>query len=134
MAYTAEQKKELGQRNRELAIDSLGGKCVNCGTSDNLTFDHVIEQRNGDKKLLISQLIFSNKETLLRELQKCQLLCRPCHGLKTALDRGYSIPDHGTCSRYSNYRCRCIGCVAAHTAYQREYQRIYRANRRGATL
>lgn len=52
-----------------------------------------------------------------------------------------SADDHGSVSTYTNYRCRCEECVAAHNQYQNEwslrnrehknaYQRMWRTRRK----
>ena len=51
--------------------------CVDCGEADPicLTFDHV----NGDKDFTIGEAISVKLTTLLREMQKCEVVCANCH-------------------------------------------------------
>lgn len=63
--------------------------CVDCGEDDPvvLEFDHV----RGDKAGSISLMIHNgvSLETLIIEINKCQVRCANCHRRKTARDRGY---------------------------------------------
>ena len=69
------------QELREL----LGGKCIQCDSTEDLHFDHVIP---GKKTASISRLISNgNKADALKELTYCQLLCKQCHLKKTSEKR-----------------------------------------------
>lgn len=63
---------------------SLGGKCAVCDSVEHLEVDHIHAQ---NKSFEISRGYKRSEEALGAELQKCQLLCRPCHILKTANER-----------------------------------------------
>lgn len=66
-------------KNRNRAIDRLGGECSFCHTKDRdcLTFHHVVEE---DKDFhLASNWHNINWETLEKEVDKCILLCCNCH-------------------------------------------------------
>jgi len=76
-----EQKREYSKKRKELCLEYLGGKCVKCGTTHNLQFDHI--KREG-KKYEITRKLTYKFDTLKEELDKCQLLCAPCHLDKTA--------------------------------------------------
>ncbi len=76
-----EQKREYSKKRKELCLEYLGGKCVVCGTTHNLQFDHI--KREG-KKYEISTKLTNKWDNLKEELDKCQLLCAPCHLEKTA--------------------------------------------------
>ena len=76
------------ERNRyaerkSLAIEKLGGKCVRCGTTDNLEFDHIDETT---KFANMSDIFRMRQELIDAELAKCQLLCHDCHMQKTYED------------------------------------------------
>jgi 5-methylcytosine-specific restriction endonuclease McrA len=60
--------------------EMLGGKCVRCGATSDLEFDHVDRHT---KSFTIGSRAMSRWDGLLVELAKCQLLCRPCHIEKT---------------------------------------------------
>jgi 5-methylcytosine-specific restriction endonuclease McrA len=65
---------------RSLAIEVLGGQCVACGTEDDLQFDHVDPSI---KAFTVSENLHRRWGDVVVELTKCQLLCKPCHDLKT---------------------------------------------------
>ena len=58
----------------------LGGKCVDCGTTENLQFDH----KDPSKKSFNISCVLS--ERTFKELEKCELRCGDCHLEKTKND------------------------------------------------
>ena len=80
-----EKKREQNRKYRKAArikcVEYLGGKCVKCGTTHNLQFDHIDRI---PKKYTIASRVTNNFTILKEELDKCQLLCAPCHLQKTA--------------------------------------------------
>ena len=81
--YTAYMKKYMKNRwseRRKDAIEKLGGKCVKCGSEDNLEFDH---RSRGKKKFTLADFSSKNEKEFQAELKKCRLLCRPCHYERT---------------------------------------------------
>lgn len=100
---------------KQEAIEYLGGECVKCGATDNLQFDHIDPTT---KKYSVSRLwsiSFANRQ---EELDKCQLLCGPCHKDK------HGIKEHGY-SMYKHRGCRCDICRAGLADYTREYRAKY---------
>ena len=75
------QQREHRKEKRAICLEYLGGKCVKCGTTHNLQFDHI--KREG-KKYEITRRLSNNLNNLKEELDKCQLLCYTCHLEKTA--------------------------------------------------
>lgn len=77
-------KKEY-QKNKERLYEYLTEHpCVKCGESDPvvLEFDHL-----RDKKYTISNMVHSYSwSSILKEIEKCQVLCANCHKRKTAKD------------------------------------------------
>lgn len=67
-----QKERDRHQFLRENALKELGGKCVRCGTIENLEFNHI------DPSLKTQE---ASTKTGLRqkEYQKCELLCKPCH-------------------------------------------------------
>jgi 5-methylcytosine-specific restriction endonuclease McrA len=61
---------------RQQATAHLGGICVECGTAEDLEFDHI---ERASKSIEISRAIDNHWawERLVEELAKCQLLCGP---------------------------------------------------------
>lgn len=76
-AYDAERYAQKMKRLK----DHLGGRCASCGSTEELEFDHVDRLT---KKFSIARKWKLPLSELRPELDKCQLLCRPCHLAKTA--------------------------------------------------
>lgn len=95
----------------------LGGRCVKCGTTESLNFDHIDHLT---KSFDISQNWGRSWEVLEPELRKCQLLCKLHHLEKSkdegSLSKGWTNQPrqtHGTVWSYSKYKCRCHRCKEA---------------------
>lgn len=70
-------QKRIRKERRQYLEEYLGGKCVRCGATEKLEFDHIIP---ADKSYTIgSNITCFSLEELILEVDKCQLLCRPCH-------------------------------------------------------
>ena len=100
---------------RNKLINLLGSKCVECGTTETLEFDHVDA---ATKIFTISSNMFRPWAALLAEVMKCQLLCRPCHVDKTRVNGEHAgghnrIEEHGTEAFFKRTGCHCEACVAA---------------------
>lgn len=106
-------------RMKKVYLDYLGGVCSACGSDEELEFDHIIP---GSQSFRIGARMHLNKQTVLNELNKCQLLCRRCHLHKSIKERGHNIAEHGSPGMYNNYKCRCERC--------REAWRLYCLDRR----
>ena len=88
-------KREQRKRNKDRLVAHLGGKCVGCGVTENLQFDHIDRTQ---KEFSISTNRDKPYDILLKEAEKCQLLCEECHRIKTrvcydnaALLKGHSL-------------------------------------------
>jgi hypothetical protein len=113
----------LYHRNKQRAIDYLGGCCANCGSTARLEFDHTNRDRIGDENC-ITQLLGYSWDTILAELSKCQLLCYPCHKDKTRAERAVDRATralHGSLTKY-RYGCRCEACATVHKSYMKAYR------------
>ena len=77
-AWTSAYKKKRRQKIK----DYLGGKCVGCGTTENLQFDHLDRTI---KKFNVAKHVCMAWDKLTVEADKCQLLCYQCHNLKTSV-------------------------------------------------
>ena len=77
--YHEDGRKENRRKNRlQEAKDYLGNICWCCGATENLQFDHI------DPKTKCFNINAQDSwEKLIPELDKCQLLCPPCHLKKT---------------------------------------------------
>lgn len=90
---------------RRKALDFLGGRCVFCGSTDDLQFDHVDPHA---KSFDIGENL--TLSTIEDELRKCQLLCGPCHRAKTTRERRPF--QHGTIYGFMKMKCACADCAA----------------------
>ena len=79
-----EERREHHKEKRAHCIEYLGGKCVVCGTTHNLQFDHI---KRETKKYTIGRRIHQPFTIIKEELDKCQLLCYDCHKIKTKSER-----------------------------------------------
>lgn len=111
-----ERQLEKYHRVRMELIEYMGSKCVTCNQTENLEFDHINSET---KSFNIAQNWSRNREVLLQELEKCQLLCFSCHKTKTTRE---GTPSHGGWGMFKR-GCRCAWCVGFVNEYQAEYKR-----------
>ena len=78
--YYRDRNKIAMRENRAHYVGLMGGKCVKCGTTENLEVDHINPE---DKTLRISSMWLRKHDRIMEELDKCQLLCGDCHKQKT---------------------------------------------------
>lgn len=76
--------KSRYQLRKKIMIEALDGKCVECGSVEELQFDHIDP---ATKSFSIMRRWNRSWDSLLDELQKCQLLCNTCHLAKTKRQR-----------------------------------------------
>jgi len=81
--YKSIYQKEARRKKRIECVEYLGGKCVGCGTTENLQFDHI--DRN-TKSFQLAHKYGNSFAYLKPELDKCQLLCKECHELKSQIN------------------------------------------------
>jgi 5-methylcytosine-specific restriction endonuclease McrA len=79
-AYNNAYMKARWVKRRLLAVAHLGSKCVRCGTTKNLEFDHIDPST---KLASIARASSWSEERFWKEVDKCQLLCVDCHKAKT---------------------------------------------------
>jgi 5-methylcytosine-specific restriction endonuclease McrA len=108
---------------RQQAIDLLGGSCVACGSAEKLQFDHVMNDRE-DYQHTIGYMLQHSWEKLAEELNRCQLLCFPCHDKKSKSDRGFMVVEHGRANCYNGHGCRCDDCRAAWSVYIKQRRMV----------
>lgn len=83
MKYTRDKREYYRQRYHKIRmnlIQQLGGRCVICGSTENLEFDHTQKEAKGFD---IAPNITAGKDAIQEELKKCRLLCHSCHLKKT---------------------------------------------------
>jgi len=89
-----EHVREVGRLRQRKRVDAarlkaqayLGGKCVGCGVTENLQFDHL--DRNLKEFNISSRLAYS-WESIQQEVDKCQLLCYDCHEIKSQVNHDH---------------------------------------------
>lgn len=98
----------------------LGGKCVRCGATQKLEFDHIVPKT---RKFAITSRYDARWEIVKAELDKCQLLCRQCH-----LEKGRELGEiqqaatHGSLGML-RYNCKCPLCRKKKSEYNKEWKR-----------
>lgn len=108
---------ERYHRMRQADIARLGGACAGCGATEDLEFDHVDP---ATKTFNVSKLWGVAAAVRQAELDKCQLLCQPCHKEKS--DREQATRQHGTPAMYRRGKCRCTACVVANSEYMKRFE------------
>lgn len=115
-AYMNEYMKNRWTARRASAIMYLGGKCAKCGSTDELEFDHT----DPTTKLMSVARASSRSESFFwAEVDKCQLLCKPCHKIKSdTIDNAVGHGEGLTGKR----NCRCDLCRPLKIAYNRRFK------------
>jgi hypothetical protein len=103
------------------ARESLGGKCVACGITDELEFDHIDP---ATKSFAISHGWSSKPDIFWAEVRKCQLLCKP-HHLEKSEEQSVGHGQGLTGKR----NCLCDKCRPLKNAYNRAQDAKRRAER-----
>ena len=121
--YMREYHLKRYYRLKSEAHASLGGKCINCESTDDLQMDH-IDRHN--KSFSASKMLSFSLKAFWEEIKKCQLLCKKCHRVKTTIESGKRMAkgNHGTLSCYRY--CKCNLCKKAKADWSREYMKKYR--------
>ena len=65
--------------HKQRAIEYLGGKCIRCGYNRNWAALDLHHTNGDDKDLCISNIMHFSWVKILKELEKCILLCANCH-------------------------------------------------------
>ena len=101
------------QANRAELIKMLGGKCIVCGSEEDLEFHH---KDQTTKSFTIGAALRGSREERIAEAKKCELRCRDHH-----LDC-HAAP-HGS----TNKRCKCNLCLEARRTYNANWMKDWRA-------
>lgn len=118
-SYRAWFTRNYAER-RLYAINYLGGKCIVCGTIEELEFDH---KDPYTKTRSIDQCLMLTKYQLNRELDKCQLLCKKHHKEKSKKEQALQFCKRGH-SRVGNTTKdgHCLTCKRSmNIVYKRRY-------------
>ena len=98
-----EYQRQWMARRRARYVEMFGGRCLLCGATEELEFDH---RDPALKEREVRDLWSRREDVLLAELLKTRLLCRQCHDFKSRLE---VLPGHGTGAMYGR-GCRCPEC------------------------
>ena len=120
------EKIRIRTRKRWRAIQSeifeiLGGRCVECGTSENLQIDHIDPKTKNPRMKgptrKVATMACLSEGHWKAEVSKCQLLCGVCRGEKSAEALRVLSP----CGSRRSYQkgCHCSLCRAASNEYHR---------------
>ena len=74
------QRTKSEEYNWFRVVNRLGGKCARCGCTENLQVDHKDPR---EKVFEVKSRLSYKWINLIDEVDKCQLLCKPCHKDKT---------------------------------------------------
>ena len=81
--YMNNYMKNRWKLRRERYISQLGGKCTDCGSSENLEFEHIDPFT---KNFAISSASSFSEKRVQEELKLCILRCTTCHKSKSRTD------------------------------------------------
>lgn len=127
-AYMRDYMTRRYHRRRDAAIEALGGRCVECGSREDLELDHVDPST---KSFEIGKILSTGSEAKVEaELAKCVLRCSSCHRTKTAMELDWD--RHGTYSSYRRRGCRCDACVEAFRVRSREHKAKHFARKKAS--
>jgi hypothetical protein len=123
----AEYMKARRLERRQQLLVLAGNECRVCKSTDNLEFNHI--DRSSKLITLSGKGLDGRWETILEELDKCELLCNNCHLDKTREqyrnkeirpwnDKKHLPYLHGTARCYSEKACRCEECRNAKKLYR----------------
>jgi len=85
--YMNRYMKDRYDRCRSLWIAKLGGRCVDCGSTEDLQFDH--EDSTTKSFDVAKHLTSASEAKLVEEMEKCVLRCQPCHHQKSLDSKDY---------------------------------------------
>lgn len=95
------------------AINHLGGKCKKCGNTNifHLVFHHKIPE---EKEMSVSYALKLSWRNIIKEIEKCELLCENCHQEFHYVERGKIIKDDSKRKDkiiYLSYKgVKCVKC------------------------
>ena len=120
----AEYMSNRRAARRQSLRDMLGGVCVECGSTEELEFDH---RDPTEKSFTIASHLDGDWDVLVEEALKCDLRCNPHHrersialghlGVEGPRNGMWVEALHGTSKMYSQ-GCKCDAC--------RNWKRQYR--------
>ena len=112
--YMSDYMVKRYHERRAYWLESLGGKCIVCATTEDLEFDHIEASK---KEYNISKILSTGSETKVEyEMAKCQLLCKEHHLDKSFREGDMKIVGHGE-GLTGKRNCYCDLCKPLKNAY-----------------
>lgn len=105
---------------RSEAVASLGGKCIDCDTTDDLEFDHADRY---EKAFEVGKLLNYSKLRREEELKKCVLRCGNCHRAKSRFMKDHKGVPHGE-GIVGKRKCQCESCMPLKLAEAEKFERL----------
>lgn len=113
------------ERRRLEWINKLGGRCVVCGTTDQLNFDHIIAST---KEYDLAKILSGGSNAkVAAEMAKCQLLCHKDHVKKSLEFKDVKVVEHGG-GVSGKKNCLCDLCKPVKNAYARKWKKNKKLN------
>src|SRR5215467_4703329 len=121
-----EYQRQRRHERLALARERLGGRCIRCGATQKLQFDHI---DRAAKVANISEITSWSLERFLAEVDKCQLLCGPggCHQDRTTRQLYETICSTGE----GRWKCSCGYCRMWRSGYHAGYMKRSREDFQG---
>ncbi len=117
--YMREYMLNRYHRLRLEALEAKGGKCIDCGSSSRLEFDH---EDASDKKFSVAKIFTHAKFKILAELEKCVLRCQDCHLQKSLAQGDITTVEHGG-GVSGKKNCPCDLCKSKKSEYMKKYKK-----------
>ena len=121
-AYNRAYSRDRYARRMAEIHAALGGKCVVCGSTENLDTHHLDPST---KSFDLSTRHSLPWAVVCEEIKKCELRCGDHH-------KDVHAPKHGTPSCYKNRKCRCEPCRLAWNEACKKWKKDSRARNRPA--
>ena len=128
--YMKDYMSNRRANRRKKLLSLLGNACEKCGSKEDLEFNHK------DLRLKSFSLSGYNLDTswdkIMKELEKCELLCRSHHLEATRVqykngeirpwnDKRYVPYICGTVRSYQEIKCKCELCRKAKSLYRNKF-------------
>jgi hypothetical protein len=120
--YMANRREE----RRTKLVKLAGSQCSKCGSLEDLEFNHL--DRTQKSFSLSGAGLDGTWQSILNELNKCELLCHSCHldytaqqyknKEITAHNKNNDPYIHGTMRMYQEAKCKCKLCREAKRRYR----------------
>lgn len=124
--YMREYMLKRYHERRAESLRILGGKCIQCGVTEELEIDHIDPKT---KTFETGKVWSFSKERWLKELEKCQLLCKKHHKEKTILQT--SVPHGGGLTGKKS--CYCPLCGPLKSKYNVKWKKTRRNSSNGSS-